>query len=260
MVIDLQHITILVLAGAGGGFANALAGGGTLITFPALLAAGLPPVTANVTSTVALCPGYVGGIIAQWRDLEGQARRLALLFPVSMAGSVAGGWLLLHTSEARFVSLVPPLLLLACALLAAQDHVRGWLGRRAALRGVDPADRADTLVSGAATLFVAGIYGGYLGPGVSVMFMAVLGLVLVDTLTRLNALKSALGLAVNLGAALFFAGSGRIVWPAVAAVAAGALCGGMLGGRLAGAVRPETLRRVIIAIGSTVAVVLLMKN
>jgi hypothetical protein len=173
---------------------------------------------------------------------------------------VAGGWVLLSTGERNFVALVPWLLLMACALMAAQDPIRRWLDRRAAARGLAHLEPADRFAVAMPVLALAAVYGGYFGPGVSVMFMAVLGLVLVDTLTRLNALKSALGLAVNIGAAMLFVASGKIVWGAVAAVAAGALIGGTAGGRLAARVRPATLRRIVIGVGLIVSGVLFLKG
>ena len=112
------------LAAAAAGMANALAGGGTLISFPALVALGVPEVVANITNTVALCPGYVGGALAQRKDLTGQKKRLMMLVPAGIAGGLIGGILLLYVSEQVFHILVPFLILLAAALLAVQDQVR----------------------------------------------------------------------------------------------------------------------------------------
>ena len=127
-----------ILVGLGAlvaGMINALAGGGTLITFPLLTAVGIPAVAANVTNTVALCPGYLGGTLAQAKDLRDQKRRLYLLIPASIVGGVAGGILLLNTGEKLFRDLVPFLILLASALLAVADPVRNWLQRRAGKNG-----------------------------------------------------------------------------------------------------------------------------
>ena len=119
------------LAAVAAGLVNALAGGGTLITFPTLTALGISAVIANVTNTVALCPGYIGGILGQWKDLRDQMKRLWLVAPAGVIGGLIGGYLLLHTGEKLFQSLVPFLILLASALLAVQDPVRAWLVRRA---------------------------------------------------------------------------------------------------------------------------------
>ena len=118
---------LVVLAALAAGAINALAGGGTLITFPMLVAVGIPAVAANITNTVALCPGYFGGTLAQRNDLRGQTKRLWLIVPASIVGGVLGGFLLLQTGEKLFKELVPYLILLASGLLAIQDPVRAWI-------------------------------------------------------------------------------------------------------------------------------------
>src|SRR5512134_3406157 len=129
MLTPIEYL-IAALAALAAGAVNALAGGGTLITFPTLTFLGIPAVTANVTNTVALCPGYFGGTLAQLNDLRGQRQRLWLIVPASIVGGVLGGFLLLQTGERLFRELVPYLILLASALLAIQDPVRAWLTRR----------------------------------------------------------------------------------------------------------------------------------
>jgi hypothetical protein len=250
------------LAGAAAGAVNALAGGGTLITFPTLTALGVPSLAANVTNTVALCPGYFGATIAQRNDLRGQGRRLWLLVPAGVLGGLAGGFLLLQSGERTFRELVPYLILLASGLLAAQEPLRAWLKRRSARMGV-AADGAGARAAGpgsdvaraAPAAGVAAVYGGYFGAGLSVIVLAVLGLMLDDSLTRLNALKQAIALGVNVAAAVLFALAGPVVWPVALAMALGALLGGTAGGRLAGRVRPATLRRMVVIIGVAVATV-----
>jgi uncharacterized membrane protein YfcA len=236
------------LAAVAAGAVNALAGGGTLITFPVLLAVGLPAVAANVTNTVALCPGYLGATLAQRSDLAGQRRRMWLVLPAGAIGGLLGGVLLLGTGERTFRALVPFLILLASGLLAVQEPVRAWLRRRA-----DHA-RARTLAWVALPVALAAVYGGYFGAGLSVIVLAVLGLLLDDTLTRLNALKQSVSLAVNVAAALLFVFSGKVVWATALVMAVGALAGGAAGGRLAGRVAPAVLRRVVVGIGVVVGV------
>ncbi len=238
------HLFLLFLAAIAAGAFNALAGGGSIFTFPALIAAGIPPLLANVTNTVALCPGYVGGALAQRRDLEGQGRRMALLLPVATLGGFAGALLLTRTSEKAFESLVPGLVLAACGLLAIQDRVRALLQRRSA---------RISLAWAVAPVFVAAIYGGYFGAGLSVVFLAMIGVAIDDNLTRLNALKQAMSLVTNIAAALFFAATAQVVWPAAAVMAVGSLLGGAAGGRLAGVVRPSTLRAIVIGVGVLLA-------
>jgi hypothetical protein len=238
------HLFLLFLAAIAAGGFNALAGGGSIFTFPALIAAGVPPLVANITNTVALCPGYVGGVLAQRRDLDGQGRRMAVLLPVATAGGLAGALLLTRTSEKAFESLVPALVLAACGLLAVQDRVRALLTRRSTHIPLGWA---------VGPVFIAAIYGGYFGAGLSVVFLAMIGLAIDDNLNRLNALKQAMSLVTNIAAAVFFALTARVVWPAAAVMAVGALIGGAVGGRLASVVRPSTLRIIVIAIGVLLA-------
>jgi uncharacterized membrane protein YfcA len=254
MISGLEFV-LIGLAALAAGAVNALAGGGTLITFPALIAIGVPAVAANVTNTIALCPGYLGGTLAQYNDLNGQKNRLWLFVPAGALGGIAGGILLLNTGEKLFSALVPFLILLASGLLAAQDLVRGWLTRRAAQNlAAAGADKWAALPAG-----LAAVYGGYFGAGLSVIVLAVLGLLLDDTLTRLNALKQAIAFSVNTAAAVLFLFSGQVVWSAVIVMMVGSLVGGALGGRLAGRVKPATLRWTVVAIGVVVGVIYLIK-
>ncbi|MHB8078456.1 MAG: TSUP family transporter [Candidatus Krumholzibacteriia bacterium] len=252
-------LLLAALAGVAAGAVNALAGGGTLITFPTLTALGVPALAANVTNTVALCPGYFGATLAQRSDLRGQGRRLRLLVPAGVLGGLAGGLLLLRSGERTFRELVPFLILLASALLAAQEPLRAWVKRRearAAGAARAAAGRAGAGAGRAApAVGLAAVYGGYFGAGLSVIVLAALGLVLDDSLTRLNALKQAIALGVNVAAAVLFACVAPVVWPAAAAMAVGALLGGIAGGRLAGRVRPAVLRRIVVVIGVVLAAI-----
>lgn len=248
--MNALDFVLIGVAAVAGGAVNALAGGGTLITFPMLTAVGIPAVAANVTNTVALCPGYLGGALAQKEDLRGQERRLWLLVPAGVVGGILGGILLLNTGERLFRQLVPYLILFASLLLAVQPMLRTWLVRYQKERG-----HTSSEVGAIGPVTLAAIYGGYFGAGLGVITLAVLALVLEDTLTRLNALKQALSLSINVAAALFFVFSGQVVWPAALVMAVGALAGGVLGGRLAGRVQPSVLRWIVVTIGVVVAVV-----
>jgi uncharacterized membrane protein YfcA len=250
-MLSFFELLLLFLAALAAGATNALAGGGSIFTFPALIALGLPPVSANVTNTVALCPGYVGGVIGQWRDLRGQGRRMLLLLPFAAAGGIAGGLLLLQTSDEAFEDLIPALVIGACILLAVQDRVRALLQKKAGLIGLGWA---------IPPVILAAIYGGYFGAGLSVMFLAMLGIAIADTLARLNALKQTMSLVVNVAAALLFIGSNRVVWPAATALAVGALAGGTAGGRLASIIAPATLRLVVLTAGVLIAIVFALRG
>jgi uncharacterized membrane protein YfcA len=254
--MTLIGYVLAALAAIAAGLINALAGGGTLITFPVLMAVGLPAVSANVTNTVALCPGYLGGTLAQSKDLKDQKKRLWVVLPAGILGGLVGGILILQTGEELFTQLVPFLILLASTLLAIQNPVRAWLTRRIEQGKAARASEAWTFLP----ILLAAIYGGYFGAGLSVIILAVLGLILNDNLTRLNALKQGVAFATNIAAALFFIFSGQVNWIVALAMAVGALLGGALGGKLASKVKPATLRWIVVTIGFTVGIIYLAKN
>jgi uncharacterized protein len=254
MLNGLDYL-LAALAAIVAGAVNALAGGGTLITFPLLTFLGVPAVAANVTNTVALCPGYFGGTLAQWNDLRGQTNRLWIVVPASILGGVIGGYLLLQTGERLFRELVPYLILLASGLLAIQDPVRAWLVRRMGEGHGARLEKMAWLPVG-----LASVYGGYFGAGLSVIVLSALGLTLEDTLTRLNALKQAVAFSVNVAAAIFFLFSGQVVWSAALVMAIGALIGGILGGRLAGRIKPSTLRWTVVAFGVIISLIYFVRG
>lgn len=254
MLTDPDFLLAALAAVAAGGV-NAIAGGGTLITFPMLTFLGIPAVTANVTNTVALCPGYFGGTLAQWKDLQGQKNRLWLVVPASGVGGVLGGFLLLQTGERLFRELVPYLILLASGLLAIQDPVRAWLVRRMGEGHGTSLEKLAWLPVG-----LASIYGGYFGAGLSVIVLSALGLTLEDSLTRLNALKQAVAFTVNVAAAVFFLFSGQVIWSFALVMAIGALIGGVLGGRLASRIKPSALRWTVVIIGIVISIIYFVRG
>lgn len=264
--MSFAQLALIVLAGFAAGAVNALAGGGTLLTFPALVAAGLPAIAANVTSTIALCPGYLGATLAQRADLRAQRSRTLRLLPVAAAGGLLGAVLLLHTSEQRFEAVVPWLLLTACALLGWQERLRAALALRmardaagGALPGTEPIGVRAVPPWLLPLVGLGAMYGGYFGAGMSVVLLAVLGLALTDTLPRLNALKQLLALAANFAAALWLAASAPVDWSLVALLGLSALLGGAWGGRLARRLSPQWLRRVVVSLGLAVAVFYLLR-
>lgn len=249
--MEIYQYVLVTLAAMLAGAINALAGGGTLITFPTLMGLGLPSVVSNMTNTVALLPGYIGGTLAQKKDLVGQEKRLWFAIPAGLVGGLIGGYLLFITGEKVFKQLVPFLILLASILLAIQDPVRAWLNKRAAQKG------GGQIPEGWAAIPVglAAIYGGYFGAGLSVIVLAALGFVLDDSITRLNALKQAISFSANVAAAAFFIFSSPINWPVALVMMVGALIGGALGGRLAGRIKPATLRYMVVGIGVVLAII-----
>ncbi len=251
--LDFLFIGLAALAA---GVINALAGGGTLITFPVLIAVGVPAVMSNVTNTVALLPGYLGGTLAQWRDMKEQSHRLWYILPASVVGGLLGGILLLYTGEKVFRQIVPYLILAASLLLAVQDPVRKWLARRAEQHSAGKVSELWSIIP----IGLAAIYGGYFGAGLSVIVLAALGLTMDESLTKLNALKQSVAFSVNVAAAVFFVFSGLVVWQAVLVMAVCALLGGWLGGKLAGSVKPVTLRWMVVSVGVIVAVIYLVRG
>ncbi|HCR69871.1 MAG TPA: sulfite exporter TauE/SafE family protein [Anaerolineae bacterium] len=246
MFSSLDYLLISIAALLAGAV-NALAGGGTLITFPVLTFLGVPAVSASITNTVALSPGYFGGTLAQLNDLRDQKNRLWLLIPASIVGGIIGGFLLLQTGEKLFNELIPYLILLASVLLAIQEPVRAWLVKR------NPSSNLEKISW--LPVGLASIYGGYFGAGLSVIVLSALGLTIEDSLTRLNALKQAVAFAVNIAAAIFFLFSGQVLWTVALVMAIGALIGGVLGGKLAGKIKPSTLRWTVVTIGVIVSII-----
>jgi uncharacterized protein len=249
--LGISGVALLVAAAALAGAVNAVAGGGSLISFPALLVVGYPAVTANITNTVALCPGYLGGTVGYRRELEGQRGRAIALGLTSTVGAVAGSYLLLVSSPAVFERLVPFLILVACALLAAQPVLGRMVRQRA---GEDAPAGAARVLPLHVIQFIAAVYGAYFGAGLGIMMLAVLGIFLTDTLQRLNALKGLLSLVINVVGALYFALLADVVWFAVAIMAVAALVGGRVGVALARRLSDRALRWMVVAFGVVVAV------
>ncbi len=253
--MEALDLALIGIAALGAGAVNAVAGGGTLITFPALVALGVPAIAANVTNTVALCPGYIGGTIAQSADLRGQRRRLYWVLPLTAAGGLLGGLLLLNTEERVFRTLVPYLILLASILLAVQRPLGAWLARRRQARG---GGKGSDLAA-ALPVALGAVYGGYFGAGLGVIMLAVLGLSMHDTLVRLNALKQAISFSTNIAAAIFFLFSGLVLWDVALVMAVGAFAGGALGGRYARKLNSEALRWMVVTVGVVIACVYFVK-
>jgi uncharacterized membrane protein YfcA len=249
----------LVTAGAGllAGAVNAAAGGGTLIAFPALVAAGVGSVEANIACSVGLLTGYAGGSLAYRRELAGQGGRVRRLAPAGVLGGVAGALILLATSEHSFRQLAPFLILLACALLAAQPRLAARLGTADMTAAATTAGAGPVAWAG---VLAAGVYGSYFGAGLGVLLLGVLGILVRDDLQRSNALKGLLSLVINAAGVIVFVASGRVAWGFAAVLAVSAGLGGTLGVSVARRLRPATLRAGVVALGVAVAVVLLVEG
>ncbi|HEY2794876.1 MAG TPA: sulfite exporter TauE/SafE family protein [Micromonosporaceae bacterium] len=254
----LSHVVLLVLAGLAAGTVNAIAGGGSLITFPALIATGLGQVAANVTNSVSVCPGYISSVYGTQSDLRELAadrgrRALVALIPTAIVGTAIGCALLLLTPESAFKFIVPFLVLGAAAVLAFQNRLRAIVGHPRTM-----SQRRQTITL-QAMVGVGSIYGGYFGAALGVMLVAGLGLVLDESLARISALKNAISTIVGFGTVIAFSLFGPVNWVDVAIVAPATIVGGYAGARFARRLPPIVLRTLIVVLGTAVGIVLLIK-
>jgi uncharacterized membrane protein YfcA len=235
-------VVLLALAGLAAGVVNGVAGGGTLITFPTLLAMGYPALTANMTSTVGIWPGYLGGVAGFRIEIADQSARVRALALPAVGGAVVGSVLLLLTPSKTFTAIAPWLVLLASLLFAVQPLlVRAFAGHH---------DRHPTrLVLLYGGTLLAAVYGGYFGAGMGVVLLAVLGLAIPDQLVRTTGLRSILSVLVNGVAASVFLARGTLVWGAVATLAVSSFVGGFIGARVARSIPVPALRIVVIGVG-----------
>ncbi|MGF1426318.1 sulfite exporter TauE/SafE family protein [Kitasatospora sp. LaBMicrA B282] len=231
-------------AGAGAGTINVIVGSGTLITFPVLLAVGLPPVTANVSNTLGLVPGSLSGVVGYRRELAGQRGRVVRLGLASLLGGLLGAYLLTQLPSAAFTAIVPVLILLALVLVVIQPRVARAVAARGGLTAHP--DGSPLLVAG---VFLSGIYGGYFGAAQGVLLLALMGILLRDELQRMNAVKNVLAAIVNGVAAIFFMFTASMDWLAALLIAVGSTLGGLIGAKVGRKLPPVALRGLIVVVG-----------
>ena len=248
-----MHYVLLVLAGIAAGTVNAIAGGGSLITFPSLIATGLPTVDANVTNSVSVFPGYLSSIAGSRADLAGQGSRIRAILPTSLIGSAAGCALLLLTPARAFEVVVPFLVLAAAATLAFQDRLRALVGQP---RAMSP--RRATITLQVVVLFGA-VYGGYFGAALGVMYVAALALILDEPLKRINAFKNVLSASVGLVTVIVFAIFARVHWGAALTLAPATIIGGYAGAKVARRLPARVLRYLIVTFGTVIGLILLYR-
>jgi uncharacterized protein len=248
-LVPFTHLVLLVVAGVLSGTVNALAGGGSLLLFPALLAVGLPPLAANVTNSVIQSPGYLGLALGSRRELRGQQGRVRSSTGVAVAGSLVGCLLLLVLPATLFNAVVPSLVALASVLLGAQPWLARWIGEPEP----DAPDRYAVLLP---AVFLAAIYGGYFGGALGVILIAVLALTTRDDLRRLNAVKGVLSLIISVVSVVVFAIGAPVDWLVVALLAPANLVGGFLGAKLAGRLPAPVLRAAVVVVGLAVSIYL----
>jgi uncharacterized membrane protein YfcA len=254
--VTTLDIALLVAAGLLGGGANALAGGGTFFTFPAMLEVGLPPVTANASNAVALYPGRFPSVYAGWRELMQMRSRLLRACGVAALGSLAGAWLLLVTKERVFTSLIPWLLLFATLLFAfggqivvAMQHLKPRRGGRGIGLGLGIAFEA-----------AVAVYGGYFGAGAAFMVMAGHAMTGIDDVRRNVALKNLVITVMTTVSVATFIVAGAVAWRETLVMLPGAVIGGYVGARLAQRLHPGRLRVFIIAVGAALTVYYFVKH
>jgi uncharacterized protein len=236
----------VLLAGVAAGTINTVVGSGTLITFPTLLAVGLPPVTANVSNTVGLVPGSVSGALGYRAELAGQRPRLLRLGVGSFLGGVIGALLLLWLPSSAFDAIVPALILLGVVLVVLGPRISAWVARRHEARGGLPEHGATWVWPSVAG---AGVYGGYFGAAQGVLLMAVMGIGIDDDLQRLNATKNVLAAIVNGVAAVVFIAVAHVDWWAAALIAVGSVVGGQIGATVGRRLPAGLLRALIVLVG-----------
>jgi uncharacterized membrane protein YfcA len=257
----LEMLAVLA-AGFAAGSINAVVGSGTLVTFPVLLAVGLPPVTATVSNSLGLVPGNLTGAFGYRRELAGQGWLVRRLLPASMLGALTGAFLLLHLPAEAFESVVPVLVGLAVVLVAVQPLLQRALARRRRAEEDPPRrvgrGRLAALFAGA---YATGSYGGYFAASQGVLQIGIFGLLLHESLQRLNALKNVLTLAVNAVAAGAYVvvATDRVDWTAAALVAGGSLLGGYTGARFGRRLPAPVLRTAIVLLGCVAIAVLLTR-
>jgi uncharacterized membrane protein YfcA len=243
---------LLVAAGFGAGVFNGVAGGGTLISFPALLALGYPALTANVTSTVGIWPGYLGSVAGFRTEIADQRARLRSLGAITVVGAIVGAVLLLTTPSHAFSKVAPWLVLFASALFALRPVLAKVLTR---LGHTDGQVHRPLLFGG---MFLAAVYGGYFGAAMGVIMLAVLGLALPDTLARSNGIRAVLSVVANGVAAIVFVVHGSLPWAAVGALALGCLIGGYAGAVLARRLPVPIMRVLVVCVGLATGIRLLV--
>ena len=244
--MSLFEAVAILLAGVAAGTINTVVGSGTLITFPTLLAFGIPPVTANVSNTIGLVPGSISGAIGYRRELVGQRSRVLRLSVASLVGGLTGAVLLLVLPDDAFAAIVPVLILLGCVLVVLQPRISAWVAARHDAAGGLPHHGAWWVWPG---VLLTGVYGGYFGAAQGVLLMAVLGIGVDESLQRLNAVKIVLAAIVNGVAGLVFIAVAEVDWRVVALIAVGSVVGAQVGATVGRRLPGGVLRVVIVVVG-----------
>jgi len=252
--VTVWEAVLIAVAGVGAGTINTIVGSGTLITFPTLLALGVPPVTANVSNNLGLVPGSLTGAWGYRRELRGQSTRVLRLLVGSVIGGATGAVLLLVLPAGAFETVVPVLIGLGVLLVIVQPRLSARVARRREARGT-PEDHDARWVWPLVGL--TGMYGGYFGAAQGVLLMGVLGIGVDEPLQRLNAVKNVLSAGVNSVAGLLFVFVADLDWLVVALIGVGSVAGGLIGSTVGRRLPAPVLRAVIVVVGVVALVALL---
>ena len=236
----------VLLAGTAAGTINTIVGSGTLVTFPTLLAFGVPPVVANVSNTIGLVPGSISGAYGYRRELQGQRSRVLRLASASLLGGVVGALLLLVLPAGAFEAIVPALIVLGIVLVVTGPRISRWVARRHADAGGLPHHGAWWVWP---AIMLAGVYGGYFGAAQGIILMAILGIGVDEALQRLNGIKNILGAVVNGVSGLVFAFVADVDWLIVALIGVGAVVGGQIGATVGRRLPDRWMRAAIVVVG-----------
>jgi len=253
----LIQLLVISIAAFAAGAINSIAGGGTLLSFPALVWIGRPIVVANATNTVAIWPGSFAGVIGFRREIASLDRWLYLLTIPALAGGITGAVLLLRTPEKTFAQLVPFLILAATILVAAQEAIAKRIPIFAAAH---EKRTAGGIVFAFVFQFIVSIYGGYFGAGMGILMLAALGLIGLRDIHQMNGLKNLLAICINGVAAIYFAISHAVVWRDAGVMAIFSIIGGYTGARLAKRLGRRFVRGFVIVIGLTMTVALAIRR
>jgi uncharacterized membrane protein YfcA len=254
--VSWLELLALLAAGGAAGLINTVVGSGTLVTFPVLLALGVPPVVANVSNSVGLTPGSLSGALATRPELAGQRTRLVRLGAASAIGGIIGALLLLRLPSAAFDAIVPVLIALGCVLVVVQPVLSRRVAARRERLGIGIGPPHGSVLLWLAVL-LTGVYGGYFGAAQGVLLIAVMGIGLAESLPRINAVKNVLALIVNGIASVVFVLISSVNWPAAGAIAIGSVIGAQIGGRVGRRLPPTVYRVVIVAVGLAAIISLL---
>lgn len=259
IMVMLDHAPILFIAGFMAGILNAIAGGGSFIMYPALLSLGVPPVSANATSSVIIFPGQISSVAGYWRYIKRTPKRFLLLLLPCFVGGVTGAWLLARTPDATFERIVPWFILAATGLLIYQPRLHRWIYNKKGRALRKKYGSALTLVT-AVALFLVSIYGGYFGAGFGIMMLAFLGLTKLTNIHQMNGLKNVAGVVLAGTASTYFIAKGLIAWSVLPFAFAGNIAGGWFGAVWSERLPTRFLRGCIIIIALVLAVILFVRS